>query len=424
VIYHLSLSSSSQVLFKPIIYICSILLSFLNQRNMSSGVTIPFPIEISNKTVHPVLYCYIVGLNASNGQLMFISSNGQTPYYPPNPSNNVTPLAQDCSIEIGGPGDCITAYIPYMESARIYFSVANKLQFFTNPSGNGPACVQPSPTNETDPNYSTLWEFYEFTLNEYVMYFNTSFVDFVAMPVAATLTLADGTNEHISGMPLNGVANIRNQLIYQSLIDQQPWGQLIQEDSEGNFLRVLSPQQATIINPSLFAGYFEPYINQVWSQYVSKSLTVDSQAQWGVVRGTVGGGTLNINGCSFNKPTTQEILSCSTGPFATGSNAQVNCLIPRLAAGFNRSTLLTNMETPAPIGPSCFYQNMVTNHYSRIVHEQHLDGRGYAFPYDDVCANGGPDQSGSLYSGTAAALTIAVGGNGAFVDPSVPIINA
>jgi hypothetical protein len=67
-----------------------------------------------------------------------------------------------------------------------------------------------------------------------------------------------------------------------------------------------------------------------------------------------------------------------------------------------------------------FYQNPITNHYSRIVHEQHLDGRGYAFPYDDVVASGGSDQSGSVYDGQPQSLTIAIGGNGAYVSLDAP----
>jgi len=51
----------------------------------------------------------------------------------------------------------------------------------------------------------------------------------------------------------------------------------------------------------------------------------------------------------------------------------------------------------------------VTNHYARIVHATSLDGRGYAFPYDDVSPTGGADQSGSVSSGSPAGLAITLG---------------
>ena len=51
----------------------------------------------------------------------------------------------------------------------------------------------------------------------------------------------------------------------------------------------------------------------------------------------------------------------------------------------------------------------MTNHYARIVHAAERDGRGYAFPYDDVAPSGGADQSGSVSSGTPAQLAVTVG---------------
>lgn len=380
-----------------------------------------FPISIVNQTLSPQVYCYIVGLSpAYNGQLAFISADGKTPYLPPNPVNTVTPLQQDCGILLGAPGESRTVYTPLLDSARIYFAVNSKLFFFTNPGQNGPSCVQPSPTNQSDPNYNSLWSFAEFTLNTDVLYMNISLVDFVAMPISATLKTATGRIDHVSGMPLNGVKNMIKDLQVQARKDGQPWDKLVQRAADGRFLRILSPQQATVLNSSLFATYFDPYTELVWQRYAAQPLTVDTQAAWGVIKGTVSGSLWNINGVCFQKPTTQDIFSCSSGPFATDNNAQRNCIIPRLAAAFNRSTLLRNNVTPDDQGPANFYQDPITNHYSRIVHEQHLDGRGYAFPYDDVVASGGSDQSGSVYDGQPQALTIRVGGNGAYVSPDAP----
>jgi hypothetical protein len=39
------------------------------------------------------------------------------------------------------------------------------------------------------------------------------------------------------------------------------------------------------------------------------------------------------------------------------------------------------------------------------------DGRGYAFPYDDVVPDGGMDVAGTLSDGTPMVFTVAVGGN-------------
>ena len=48
------------------------------------------------------------------------------------------------------------------------------------------------------------------------------------------------------------------------------------------------------------------------------------------------------------------------------------------------------------------------------MHAANLDGKGYAFPYDDVVPDGGVPQEGALFSYSPALLTVAVGGNGAY----------
>lgn len=90
----------------------------------------------------------------------------------------------------------------------------------------------------------------------------------------------------------------------------------------------------------------------------------------------------------------------------------MGALTARLAAAFNRSTLLIDTVEPSA-GPGQYYQNPITNHYSRIVHGANLDGLGYAFPYDDVAPSGGRDQSGAVSDGSPLLLTVAVGGGNA-----------
>jgi hypothetical protein len=84
-------------------------------------------------------------------------------------------------------------------------------------------------------------------------------------------------------------------------------------------------------------------------------------------------------------------------------------ILPRLAAAFNRTTLLIDSSQPDGENPANYYSNPQTNHYARIVHATTLDGRGYAFPYDDVAPSGGADQSGAVSSGSPALLTVTLG---------------
>jgi hypothetical protein len=210
-------------------------------------------------------------------------------------------------------------------------------------------------------------------------------------------------------MPTGGLDTICSNLIAQHAADGAGWDKLVVTSGGAN-LRALSPNNGIVMNSSLFSGYFQPYVDQVWSQYTNESLTVDTQASWGSVSGRVSGGQLTFSDVgSFAQPSAADIFSCSTGPFANASG-EMGALIARISAAFNRTTLLTDTNQPDGENPANYYQNPITNHYARIVHAANLDGRGYAFPYDDVTPTGGADQSGFVADANPAVLTVAVGG--------------
>lgn len=326
------------------------------------------------------------------------------------------PLQQDCAIPLGPPGCSVFATIPHIAGCRVWFSVNSKLSFRLNPSPYGPALVEPSCTNPSDPDINHWWAFAELTYNADQCFANISCVDFVSLPVSVTLTTMDGKVDHVSGMATNALSNVCRALKAQEQIDGQPWTQLIVRNAKGEPLRVLSPNNAPF-NGANFSTYFNGYVDQVYEHYKSQPLYVDTQAGWQRVRGTVGSeSVIKFDGDTFPKPSTQDIFSCCTGPFGDNLTARKLAIIPRLSAAFNRGTLLTSNVTPDPNGPGTFYKSAICNHYSRIVHEQCLDGRGYAFPYDDVCQDGGPDQCGAVYDGKPKLLTLAVGGNTAYVS--------
>lgn len=244
------------------------------------------------------------------------------------------------------------------------------------------------------------------------MFINITYVDFVSLPISLTLASTTGTSQHVSGLPANGLSTICSNLIAQNNADGAGWNQLIIQNN-GQNLRALSPNTGIVMNGSLFNGYYQNYVNQVWSKYAGQSLEVDTQAQWGTVSGTVQNNLLTFPGIgTFAPPAAADIFSCSTGPFAaqpTNTSELLN-IGARLAAAFNRSTLLIDSVQPDDETVSTYYETSPTNHYARIVHAANLDGRGYAFPYDDVGPSGGADQSGSLSDGSPSLLTVAVGG--------------
>lgn len=161
-----------------------------------------------------------------------------------------------------------------------------------------------------------------------------------------------------------------------------------------------------------FDGYFEKHIDEVWRKYESGAkLKINTQAGPGVVQGQIEHGKLIIAGESFDRPTTADVFCCNSGPFTTGSSAVRNAIIPRLAAGFVRSSLLDAEEQPSH--PSTFYRRDPSNHYARLVHVHNVDGKGYAFAYDDVQPDNGEDQSGKVNAGDPVLFSVIVGGKSA-----------
>ncbi|OCK73828.1 glycoside hydrolase family 64 protein [Lepidopterella palustris CBS 459.81] len=369
-------------------------------------------IALQNQTSSNTVYAYITGLAINNNNApVLLQSDGHTLYYPQSPSSTGAPLAADCAIRLGAPGSTTTVNIPKIAGGRIWFSIDAPLVFLLNP---GPALVEPSVTNYSDPNINISWAFCEFTYNDSQLFANISYVDFVSIPVALTLQNTSGGTQHISGMPASGLTTVCNNLRTQAAVDNQPWDQLIYSNN-GQPLRALAPNNLIVTNNTAFANYWDPYVQQVWSKFSSTNMEINSQSSYGNIYGQVSNGMLNLNGAgSFNQPSAGDIFTCNTGPFATGSNTERNIVIPRLAAAFNRSTLLLSNEFPNGITESQYYQDPITNHYARIVHNANLDGKGYSFPYDDVVPDGGSDQAGIVSDGSPSLLTVTVGGTNAY----------
>ncbi|KAK0385805.1 hypothetical protein NLU13_6982 [Sarocladium strictum] len=376
------------------------------------------PIQITNNLTSAQLYVAITGTHPSSG-LFLLSSDGKTPHHPASPTKTLSPPAVDVNIPIGGPGSSRTLTVPRLSGARIWFGKGKGLKFFINP---GPALVEPSVMNPSDENYGGDWGFAEFTLNEEQLYVNISYVDFVSLPVSLGVLSAGQKNMRtVPGLPHTGLKQVAAGLEKQG----GGWEKLVirKNNGKGDVLRVLSPNSAAVLFPGIWDGYYKGYVDEVWKKYQKEDLVVNTQFTWGDVKGRVdsSGKTLTFTGkegkVSFAKPSALDIFSCSTGPFAHTAEAtqeQLN-IGARLAAAFNRSTLLLNSTQPEGEKIATYYKpggGRATNHYSRVCHEVSIGGRGYAFPYDDVGPSGrgeDEDQSGFLNDGNPAKLVISIG---------------
>lgn len=303
--------------------------------------------------------CYITGQAINNNYAVYLlRSDGKTPYYPDSPASTGTALSADCSIPM--PPGTKTITIPQTAGGRVWFSVGNTLTFLLNP---GPALVEPSVTNEADPNINISWAFAEFTFNSSQLYANITYVDFVAFPIALSLTNASGNVTTVGGMAASGLDKICSDLQAQSNADGVAgWRNLI-ITSNGKNLRALSPNNGMMVHPGDFNNYYDPYVNEVWTRYSTQPLTIAASA-FNVSGQTSSTGQLVLGGESFAKPSTADIFSSNSGPFETGSSGLRNQTIPQLAAAFNRSTLLSSSTQPTAVNQ--FYQDRITNHFSRV----------------------------------------------------------
>lgn len=366
-------------------------------------------IALKNDSDSDQLHAYVTGIAIQkDNKRCLLKSNGKDLYFPQQVSGIGTPLAEDCAIPLGAPGNTVTITIPQIAGGRIWIS-EGKLTFLLNP---GPALVEPSVLNPSDPNANVNFGFAEFTLNDAQLYANISYVDFVPrIPIAITLQNNSGEIQHVAGMAPDGIDRMAEGLAEQTKKDGRPWESLVVR-RDGRVLRVLNATHGGAVGAG-FDGYYEPHVEEVWKKYQSGAkVKIDTQAGPGVLEGHVGkNGKLKVGDEEFEKPSTNDILGCNSGPFTTGPSLTRNAIIPRLAAAFVRSTLCQCEEHPSQ--PITFYSQEPTNHYARLVHEHNIDGKGYAFAYDDVQPSEGDDQSGKVNAGDPLLFTVTVGGKSA-----------
>ncbi|KAF4550867.1 Hypothetical protein D9617_15g042180 [Elsinoe fawcettii] len=370
--------------------------------------------KIKNKTDSSSCYAYITGLALQHdNQRCFVRGEGTDLYFlnaPPSGSI-LQPLDQDCAIPLGPPGSEVTISIPQIAGGRVWISREKKLTFLVNP---GPALVEPSVLNPSDPNAEVDFGFVEFTLNEAQLYANISYVDFVPrLPIGIELETSSGSHTKVTGLPPDGIDRIAERLHGQAEHDHCPWNRLVVLDkADGKPLRILNATHGGTVGAD-FGTYFDEYVSKAWTKYGKDSqdkLIIDTQCEHGVVSGQLNDdGELDFgDGLTFGRPNTADILGCNSGPFTTGPDPRRNAIIPRLAAAFVRGTILN--ESHHPSDPTSFYHEDATHHYSRCVHEVTGDGKGYAFAYDDVDPTGGEDQSGKVNAGDPTLFRIVIGG--------------
>ncbi|KIY03395.1 uncharacterized protein Z520_00086 [Fonsecaea multimorphosa CBS 102226] len=365
--------------------------------------------------------------NDANGLLVLLQPDGQWYYPPTDISTSIPTVISPDQITIpvsSDSGETTNLTIPIPVSAGRIWLAQGTLQFSVVLGATGPALVEPSVTGPSQ--NSTSWGFVELTYTaDGIVYSDISYVDFVSMNLGLVLTGADMGTQTTPGLEPNAIQTLCEGLANQTAADGYPWNELCVTDAQGQPVRVLAPADYMDLNPDAFADYWSSYVDQVWTTYASQPLIINSQSELGNISCTVSAsddlltctddsdaGTI----ASFAQPSAMDIFSCATGPFALDSAATdlQQAVIPRLCAAFNRATLLIDGGNVQPDGAmsECYYTAPTTNWYSKLVHQLQLDGRGYAFAYDDVTpdndANDAQNESGLVASADPEGLLIII----------------
>ncbi|KIW38656.1 uncharacterized protein PV06_09607 [Exophiala oligosperma] len=382
----------------------------------ASATGLPLSIDSQGDGVN----VYLTGIDA-NGLLVLLQPDGQW-YYPSSGISSSVPTvipADQITIPVPGSGQSTNLTMPTNVSGGRIWLAQGSLQFSVVLAATGPALVEPSISGPAE--NATTWGFVEFTYTaDGIIYADTTYVDFVSMNLKITLTGTDIGTQTTPGLQPNAIQSLCADLASQASTDGYPWNELCVADANGRPYHVLAPADYIDRTPDAFADYWTSYVDQVWSTYSGQPLIINSQSgQVGNISCTVGGDLLTCTADSgssgtFAKPSATDIFSCSTGPFVLDSSATdvQAAVVPRLCAAFNRSTLLLDGGNVQPDGvsSSSYYGAQTTNWYSKLVHQLEVNGRGYAFPYDDVTPDNemSENMSGTIVSTDPKSLIITI----------------
>ncbi|KAI1328100.1 hypothetical protein F5Y16DRAFT_165738 [Xylariaceae sp. FL0255] len=305
-------------------------------------------------------------------------------------------------------------------SGRIYVAM-DELSF----SSTDGTFAQPDPNNLDSPAGRTAFAFIEFTHGKSVldpedMTVNLSFEDWVSLPVGMNVTYTDDNGTE-SSSSIGGLkpGTVDNMCDYFATLGSF-WPQLCIE-SNGTRVHVSGPHIYGSINQdptNEVHTYWDSYVDMVWNKYTAVNLLIDAQQD--VINSSIITCRVQSSGrykdylyCdqgagAFSRPTSMDIWTCNSGPFAnTDGTVARSAVIPRLCAAFHRSTLhMDGIQPSAALSPQVYYNYDTTNHFAKAVHNNLMDGMGYAFSYDDVHPDINTNTAGLISTSNPVRLDI------------------
>ena len=337
------------------------------------------PVTLTNRSgrKEPV-HVYVLGVNLETGRLGYVDGGGAfTPWTGGGP---VPVPAPDVAIPGPADGAGTTIKVPKNISGRIYFSFGRKLDFRI--SGDG--LVQPAPWAGGDPNRDILFDWSEFTLDGSGLWLNSSQVDMFAVPHIVSVTGGSGRTSSTGELVDGG-----RQKVIDAVRANPDFARSVVTGADGTVLRVLAPGKAAdagLMSPT----YLDAYITSAWNSYTAKTLTVVPFGDRPDVKylGRTSGDVMNFTDgggrtvASFKKPSTANVWGCD-GALGAPNDQVVGPIARTLCAALWRTTL-GRIDTQPGGTAADFYTGGPANPYAKAVHANMVDGKAYAFAFDDV----------------------------------------
>ncbi|QZT55894.1 beta-1,3-glucanase family protein [Mycolicibacterium austroafricanum] len=269
---------------------------------------------------------------------------------------------------------------PELLGGRIYVSLQQPLYIAISADDSGWA--SPDGANPADPNYETVFDWYEMSYDNGSVPFggNTTQVDQFGFPFSFTVS-QDATGFSAT----RGIALSRRE-VFSAFEDTVPeaYQALIIRDEDGNPIRILAPRSH---QPGSLATWFDEPVDDFWHTYRTTEFVYHGTGY--TVTGRVGdddrfayavtaaGGASTAH--SMTKPSTADVFRAD-GPFV-GTGLQ-GAFLAELDAAFNRGVATSpddwnDVSAYYPAGGRW-------NDWARFFHAHSLNGFAYGFPYDDV----------------------------------------
>jgi hypothetical protein len=373
-----------------------------------------FPIKIINNTGKPDSHIYLtmIGRLADNeniiGHLNFDSSE----MIPIKMSDN-NPQTEVCfeyAIQLSSlhkDNEKSLFYVPHFVSGRLYISIDKPLPFKVNaePASLAEPTAVVHDGDQPTASWNTIYDIVEMTWKPgQNLFVNTSNVDFFSIPFKIQMNLNDGT-KIVRGYDLS-----RAEIISKAENIGLPLTDSIIKDENGNVLRLLAGTLATQLG-IIPDNYLQPAIDSAWNNF--KIIPINTNFEgWNVYGKVLQDNSLHITAShdhfgsqSFTivKPTSFEAFGAS-GVLASGSIIEKK-IQAFIAASINRGVFY---DSNLWWNRSKYYQESssnkgVYNKYAKLLHSVSIEGRCYAFSYDDV--NG---QDPSIWENNQKELIITI----------------